>query len=320
MKLEQRVTLKQLRALIAVADTGSFTMAARHLHITQPAVSMQLRELESVVGDVLVDGRREIHLTAAGEILVRRAREAVAALTMAGNELLAARGEAAGSIDMVAITTAEYFVPRLLAAFGQRYPDIRIRLSVANRADVYAMLDERRATLAIMGTPPGRLPLRRIPFAPHLLSFVASPDHPLAAKHHIPPEALAEERLLLRERGSGTRDHLERYLKSHGVRPLRADELGSNSTLKQAAMAGLGIAFLSHHVFEMEVAAGRLVRLDVQGTPVEREWNVVVRTDQPLSPAVEALVNFLQGDGVKLMAQRGAPEAAMANPGEAGGD
>ncbi len=301
MRLDQRATLKQLRALVAVADTGSFTMAARHLHITQPAVSMQLRELEGVVGEVLVDGRREIRLTPAGEILVRRAREVFSALEMAGNELLAARGVAAGTIDMVVITTAEYFVPRLLAEFGRRYPDIRIRLSVANRADVHAMLDERRATLAIMGTPPGRLPLRCIPFAPHMLSFVANPDHPLAGKKHIPPAALEEERLLLRERGSGTRDHLERYLKSHGVRPLRADELGSNSTLKQAAMAGLGIAFLSHHTFGMELAAGRLVRLDVKGTPVEREWNVVVRNDQPLSPAVEALVEFLQDDGKRLM-------------------
>lgn len=301
MKLEQRVTLKQLRALLAVADTGSFTLAARHLHITQPAVSMQLRDLEAAVGEVLVDGRREVHLTPAGEILVRRAREVVGALELAGHELLTARGVAAGTIDMVVITTAEYFVPRLLAEFGRRYPDIRIRLSVANRAEVHAMLDERRATLAIMGTPPGKLPLRVIPFAPHRLSFVASPDHPLAGKAHIPPAALAEERLLLRERGSGTRDHLERYLKLHGVRPLRADELGSNSTLKQAAMAGLGVAFLSHHVFEMEAAAGRLVRLDVAGTPVEREWNVIVRNDQPLSPAVETLVGFLQDDGVRLM-------------------
>jgi len=301
MKLDQRVTLKQLRALLAVADTGSFTMAARHLHITQPAVSMQLRDLEAAVGDVLVDGRREVRLTASGEIMVRRAREVIQALEMAGHELLTARGVAAGSIDMVVITTAEYFVPRLLAEFGRRYPDIRIRLSVANRAEVHQMLDERRATLAIMGTPPGRLPLRVIPFAPHRLSFVASPDHPLAGKSNRPPAALVEERLLLRERGAGTRDHLERYLKFYGVRPLRADELGSNSTLKQAAMAGLGIAFLSHHVFEMEAAAGRLVRLDVQGTPVEREWNVIVRVDQQVSPAVEALVSFLQEDGVRLM-------------------
>ena len=301
MKLDQRVTLKQLRALLSVADTGSFTMAARHLHITQPAVSMQIRDLEAAVGDVLVDGRREVRLTTSGEIMVRRAREVVNALEMAGHELLTARGVAAGTIDMVVITTAEYFVPRLLAEFGRRFPDIRIRLSVANRAEVYQMLDERRAGLAIMGTPPGRLPLKVIPFAPHRLSFVASPDHHLVGKTNIPPAALAEERLLLRERGSGTRDHLERYLKFHGVRPLRADELGSNSTLKQAAMAGLGVAFLSHHVFEMEEAAGRLARLDVAGTPVEREWNVIVRIDQQVSPAVQALVDFLQVDGVQLM-------------------
>ncbi|TVO59296.1 LysR family transcriptional regulator [Denitromonas halophila] len=312
MKLEQRVSLKQLRALVAVADTGSFTLAARRLHITQPAVSMQLRELEAIVGEVLVDGRREIRLTLAGETLVRRAKEALSAIELAGIEILAGRGVAAGTIDIVAITTAEYFVPRLLAEFGRRYPDIRFRLSVVNRAEVYAMLDERRAAVAIMGKPPSGMAVRRIPFAPHLLSFVAAPDHPLAKKRNIPPASLTEERLLLRERGSGTRDHIERYLKRHGVNALRADELGSNETLKQAAMAGMGIAFLSHHTFSMEEAAGHLVRLDVQDTPVEREWNIVVRNDQPLSLAVTTLMNFLQSEGVDLI---GASAGASADRG-----
>lgn len=301
MKLAQRASLKQLRALVAVADTGSFTLAARRLHITQPAVSMQLRELEAIVGEVLVDGRREIRLTPAGEILVRRAKEALSAIELAGFEILAGRGVAAGTIDIVAITTAEYFVPRLLAEFGRRHPDIRFHLSVVNRTEVYAMLNERRAVVAIMGKPPTNMAVRRIPFAPHFLSFVAAPDHPLATKKNIPPASLTEERLLLRERGSGTRDHIERYLRSHGISALRADELGSNETLKQAAMAGMGIAFLSHHTFNMEAAAGHLVRLDVQDTPVEREWNIVVRNDQPLSVAVTTLMNFLQSDGVDLI-------------------
>jgi len=303
MKLENRVSLKQLRTLVAVADAGSFTLAARHLHISQPAVSMQLRELERIVGEVLVDGRREIRLTPTGEILLRRAREALGALELAGIEILASRGVAAGTVDIVAITTAEYFVPRLLAAVGRRYPDIRFRLSVVNRAEVHAMLTERRVAVAIMGTPPNNLPVQSIPFAPHPLSFVAAPDHLLAGKPDILPGSLVEERLLLRERGSGTRDHLERYLKSHGVSPLRADEMGSNETLKQAAMAGLGIAFLSHHTFAMEVETGRLVRLDVQGTPVVREWNVVVRSDQTLSLAVRTLLEFLQSEGVGLMGE-----------------
>lgn len=301
MRLEQRVSLKQLRALVAVADAGSFTMAARHLHITQPAVSIQIRELENIVGEVLVDGRREIRLTPAGDILVRRARESLAALELAGVEILAGRGVAAGTVDIVAITTAEYFVPRLLAAFGRRYPDIRFRLSVANRAEVHLMLTERRVAVAIMGTPPSNLPVRGIPFAPHPLSFVAAPDHPMAKKRKLSPASLSGERLLLRERGSGTRDHLERYLKAHGVSLLQADEMGSNETLKQAAMAGLGITFLSHHTFAMEEETGRLVRLAVQDTPVMRKWNLVLRSDQSISPAVQALVEFLQQEGAALV-------------------
>ncbi len=293
--------MKQLRALLAVADTASFTMAARRLHITQPAVSMQIRELETIVGDVLVDGRREIRLTPAGDILVRRAREVMTALESAGVELLARRGVVAGTVEIVAVSTAEYFVPRLLAELNARYPDISFRLSVQNRDGVHARLSEQRMVVAIMGAPPRNIPVTAVPFAPHALSFVASPDHELAGKKAIPPASLTDERLLLRERGSGTRDHLERYLKTHGVRPYRADELGSNETLKQAAMAGLGVALLSHHVFGMELAAGRLARLDVSGTPVLRQWNVVVRSDLTVTPAVRTLFDFLRENGETLM-------------------
>lgn len=301
MKLAQRLTLRQIRAIVAVAETASFTLAARLLHLTQPAVSMQIKELEAIVGQVLVDGRREIHLTSAGEVFVRRAREALAALEMAEVELKSMRGVASGTLEVVAITTAEYFVPHLLAEFGRRHPDIKFRLTVENRDRVHALLQEQRADLAIMGQPPRGMTLRRIPFAPHRLSFVARPDHPLAGRHHILPSALAGERLLLRERGSGTRTNLERFLRAHGIKPLAADELGSNETLKQAVMAGMGIAFLSHHTFAMEVESGRLVRLDVQDTPVIREWNVLVQAERPLTPALEALLEFLQSDGAAMM-------------------
>lgn len=304
MKLAQRLTLKQLRSLVAVAETASFTQAARLLHLTQPAVSMQLKELEAVVGQVLVDGRREIRLTAAGEVLVRRAREALAALDLAEIELKSMRGVASGTLEVVAITTAEYFVPHLLAEFGRRHPDIKFRLTVENRERVHALLQDQRVDLAIMGQPPRGFALRRIPFAPHRLSFVARPDHPLAGRPHIPPAALAGERLLLRERGSGTRTNLERFLRVHGVQPLAADELGSNETLKQAVMAGMGVAFLSHHTFAMELESGRLLRLDVQDTPVIREWNVLVHAERPMTPALEALLDFLQADGAAMMRAR----------------
>lgn len=301
MKLSRRLTLKQLRALVAVADSASFTMAARLLHLTQPAVSMQIREAERVVGQVLVDGRREIRLTPAGEILVRGARQAIGALDLAEVELKATLGVAAGAVDVVAITTAEYFVPYLLAEFGRRYPEITFRLTVENRERVTALLQEQRAEVAIMGQPPRGLDLRCIPFAPHRLSFVARPDHPLASKRRISPAALGGERLLLREQGSGTRDHLERFLRMHGVQALAADELGSNETIKQAVMAGMGIAFLSHHTFAMEVESGRMVRLDVADTPLIREWNVLARADRPLTPAQDALLDFLQTEAATMM-------------------
>ncbi|NTV12187.1 MAG: LysR family transcriptional regulator, partial [Zoogloea sp.] len=305
MKLAGRATLKQLRALKAVSDTASFTLAARLLNLTQPAISMQIRELEELVGEVLVDGRREVRLTAAGEILVRHVRTAINALDQAEVELKARRGVVAGTLEVAAITTSEYFVPQLLAAFGREYPDIGFRLSVHNRAGMLGLIRDRRVDLAIMGEPPGGLPLNHFPFAPHHLSFVAAPDHPLAGRKRIPPSALEGERLLLREQGSGTRVTLERFLASHDVKVMRADEMGSNETLKQAAMAGMGIAFLSHHTFAMELQSGRLVRLDVKGTPVEREWNVLVRADRAMTPAQQALLGFLQEKGAEFGATTG---------------
>lgn len=305
MKLAQRVTLKQLRTLIAVADTGSFTLAARLLHVTQPAVSMQVQELESLVSEVLLDGRRSFRLTPAGEVLVRRAREVVYALDLAEVELKAHKGVASGTVHVAAITTAEYFVPRLLAGFGEAYPDISFQLTVQNRAGMAELLRERRADIAIMGEPPAGLNLRRIPFARHPMSFVAAPGHPLARRRNLPAAALAGERLLLREQGSGTRANLERYLRAHGVKLMRADELGSNETLKQAAIAGMGVAFLSHHTFEMELEAGRLIRLDFRDTPIVREWNLLIYPDRQPTLALEALLEFLQGRGREMMGEGG---------------
>lgn len=301
MRLAQRLTLRQLRALVAVADSGSFTAAAHLLHITQPAVSMQLKELEEIVGEVLVDGRRQIHLTSAGEILVRQARLALDALEFAELQLKAQRDMPAGTIDVAAITTSEYFVPYLLADFGRRYPDVSFRLTVGNREMIHKMLREQRADIAITGEPPSGLPLRRIPFAPHPLSFVAAPDHPLADRERVPPSALAGERLLLREQGSGTRANLERFLRAHSIKAVRADEMGSNETLKQAAMAGMGIAFLSHQSFAMELSAGRLVRLNVVDTPVMREWNVLVHEGRPPTPALVALLDYFQEEGAERL-------------------
>lgn len=318
MKLGNRVTLKQLRSLIAVADTGSFTLAARLLHVTQPAISMQVHELESMVGEVLLDGRRGFRLTPAGDILVRHAREVLYALDLAEVELKANKGVASGTVDVAAITTAEYFVPRLLAAFGNAYPEISFRLTVHNRAGMVELLRERRVDLAIMGEPPAGVNLRRIPFALDRMSFVTAPEHPLAGRKRIPPGALAGERLLLREPGSGTRGNMERFLRAHGVKLLRADELGSNETLKQGVMAGMGVAFLSHHTFAMEAEAGRLVRLDVRGTPVEREWNVLVYADRQPSLALVALQEFLQGAGRKLMQEEDESAGRRSSANESG--
>ncbi len=308
MKLAQRLSLRQLRLFIAVAETGSFTAAARLLHVSQPAVSMQIHEMESIVGEVLLDGRRGFRLTPAGEILLRRSRDVISALDLAEVEIKTMRGVASGTVSVGAVSTSEYFVPRLLAAFGEAYPDIRFRLTVRNRSGVADLLRERKVDVAIMGAPPAGVAVRKVAFGLDPMSFVAPPDHPLVNRKSVQPSALVGERLLLREEGSGTRVALERFLRAHAVKLSQADEMGSNETLKQAVMAGLGVSFLSQHTFAAEEAAGRIKQLNVRGTPIEREWNVLVPTDSAASLAVEALVEFLQQNGRALM-KNALPEA-----------
>ncbi|UCE30237.1 MAG: LysR family transcriptional regulator [Burkholderiales bacterium] len=310
MPFSRRVTLRHLRCLEALARQGSYSGAARELSVTQPAVSMQMRELESVVGMPIVDShRRGVHLTQPGEILLRRAREAMNALHLAEAELGALAGLTTGVLEIAVISTAEYFMPHLLAEFGRRHPDLSIRLHVENRARLIERLASEELDLAIMGTVPAQLPVRTIAFAPHHLSFVAPPAHPLATARSIDPRELEQHRILLREKGSGTRANLERYLRTYGVRIGAADELGSNETIKQAAMAGMGIAFLSHHAFAMEHQAGRLVRLAVAGTPLEREWQIVRRREREPSPASQALIDFLMSEAPQRLARMTAFEA-----------
>jgi DNA-binding transcriptional LysR family regulator len=299
----KNVTLRQLRIFEAVARHLSFSRAAEELHLTQPAVSMQVQALEELAGLPLTEQTgKKVRLTAAGEEVARQARRVADQLREAGEALAALKGVKSGRLKIGVVSTAKYFAPSLLAEFRRRHPGVILELNVANRGAIVRSLAENVIDVAIMGTPPSEFETVAKIFAEHPLVFIAAGDHPLAGKALIEPQQLAHESLLIRESGSGTRSALERYLEEHKVSADATMELGSNETIKQAVMAGLGISFLSEHTIGLETAVGRLVKLNVAGTPVKRQWRLVYRTDKRLMPAAIAFVDFMDSEGARLIA------------------
>ena len=299
----KNVTLRQLKIFEAVARHLSFSRAAEELHLTQPAVSMQVQSLEDHAGLPLTEqAGKKVRLTAAGEELARQARHIADQLREAGEALAALKGVEAGHLKIGVVSTAKYFAPSLLAEFRRRHPGVELQLTVNNRGTVVRQLAENDIDLAIMGTPPNEFETVAKIFADHPLVFIAAPDHPLAGKRNIDPKRLADETLLIRQPGSGTRAALERFLEERQVPAGARMELGSNETIKQAVMAGLGLSFISEHAIGLEISVGRLVKLNIAGTPVKRQWRLVYRTDKRLMPAATAFVDFMDNEGSRLIA------------------
>ena len=291
-------TVRQLQIFEAVARALSFSAAAQALHVTQPAVSMQVRQLEHFAGVALFErtGRR-LHLTEAGEELLVHARAVLRALEDADEAFASMKGLRGGRVRLAAVSTAKYFAPRLIARFAQAHPGVTVHLRVDNRAEVVRTLVANDADLALMGQPPADGELVPKAFADHPLVVIAPPDHPLARRRSVPIEALAGETFLVREPGSGTRSALERFFGEREL-PLKVGlEMPSNETIKQAVMAGLGLAFISMHTITLELSVGALALVRAPGLPVVRQWNVVQRRDKRLAPAAEAFKAFVLEHG-----------------------
>ena len=298
----QRVTLKQLRIFEAAGRHLHFGHAAREMHLTQPAVSIQLKQLEEHVGLPLFEqmGRR-MHLTRAGEELLRHSRAVLQQLREAGAALDALKGSGGGELQIAVTSTAKYFAPKVLAEFRRRHPEVRVRLVVSNREAVIHELAENSSDLVLMGRAPRGLDTVAQAFARHPLAIIAAPEHPLARRRRVALTQLAAETFLIRERGSGTRNAMERFFAAHGFEPAETIEMSSNETIKQAVMAGMGVSFLSLHTVGLELATRRLAVLRVTGTPVMREWFVIHRERKRLSPAAVAFRAFLLERGAGLI-------------------
>ena len=301
----RNATLRQFRVFEAVARHLSFSRAAAELHLTQPAVSMQVKLLEEQAGLPLFErlGKR-IFLTEAGAELHLHSRVIAQQLQDADAALAARTGLSQGRLVITMVSTAKYFVPPLLARFLKQHPGVTVKLSANNREVVLKQLAENEVDLAIMGRTPEGMDAVVEPFARHPHVVIAAPEHPLARKRRIPLARLARETFLIREPGSGTRGLLERLFAEHRL-PLNVSmEMASNETIKQAVQAGMGISLLSLHTIELELKTRRLAVLDVLGLPIVRDWHVVHLAAKRLSPVAQAFRGFLLSTAGKLLPEK----------------
>jgi len=301
----QHVSLRQLRVFEAAATNRSFSKAAEALHLTQPGVSMHIKELEASAGLPLFERiGRKLYVTEAGQELLARAREILRALKDADDTLDGLRGLRRGRINLAVVSTAKYFVPQLLARFGKDFPELEIRLAVNNRDSVIDQLVANEVDLAIMGRPPQSLDTIAEPFAQNPYVIIAAPDHPLAAHSRTLVETVARENFIVREPGSGTRLAMRQFFEEHSLVCNVGMEMASNETIKQAVMAGMGVSFISRHTIDLEILTQRLVVLDVCGTPVIRQWHVAHLAKKRLSPTAVAFKVFVLDHGRELLRAR----------------
>lgn len=298
----KNATLRQLRVFESAARHLSLTRAAEELHLTPPAVSIQIRQLEGHAhADLFERVGRGIKLTEAGEEVLARTREILGHIRGAEEAIEGLASLERGLLDVAVINAGDYFFPWLIAAFRDNHPRIRVRLSVGNREELLERLAAHEVDLAVMSHPPTQAAFTAESFAPHPHVIVAAPGHPLARKRSVPLEAIASEPLVTREPGSATRLAMEQAFAEAGVVPRIEMEIASNETIKQAVAAGFGVGFLSAHAVQQELVLGRLVVIPVKGFPVMRQWYVVHRRDRRLPPITEAFQRFVVKEGARLI-------------------
>lgn len=314
----RNATFRQLSALHALSRLGSVARVAGELHLTPPAVSIQLKLLEDAAGAPLLQREgRGVRLTPAGVLMAQYAGRILDLWREAADEMATQRGVFSGTLRVGAVTTAEYLLPPLLVTFAGDHPHVKVRLSVGNRDQIVHMLASQEVDIAIMGRPPRELKTVATAFARHPMAFIAAPTHPLMAKRAVgratptpsgkparprqtPALGLADlagANLLVRERGSGTRTTLERLFKDAAL-PLRiGSELSSNEAIKQMCAAGFGVAFLSLHTCGLELQAGLLALLPLANNPLEREWFAMHLAGRHLPQVAAAFEQFLVEHG-----------------------
>ena len=298
----RELTLRQLRALAAVHRDRSVTAAAKRLHLTQPAVTLQIRNLQTLAGLPLIQRTSDgMLLTDAGREVLALTERIEAAIADCETSLEMMAGKTAGRISIGAVSTAKYFVPFMISGFSKLYPNVDVSLSIGNRQEIGTALRGYDLDFAIMGRPPADIDMDVNLIGDHPHVIIAPTGHRLARKSRIALADLAGETFLTREPGSGTRGLMEQLFETARIRPKMGMAMSSNETIKQAVIAGLGIAFISAHTVATELDERRLVTLDVVGLPVIRQWFVLSRKDKILLPPARAMLEFLSARGAQFL-------------------
>jgi DNA-binding transcriptional LysR family regulator len=300
----RHATQRQLRVFEAVARHLSFSRAAEEMYLSQPAVSTLVKQLEGHAGLPLFEQLgKKVYLTAAGQEMLRHARAMMAQVREAEDALAQLKGVAGGVLNVAVISAGDYFFPRMLAEFQRRAAGVTLRLAVYNRAELLQQLANNLIDLAVMVRPPEDIDTVNESFAPHPYVIVAPPDHPLAGRARIPVATVVQEPFVMRERGSDTWLSMHEAFGRHFSRLRVAMEIRSTETIKQAVIAGMGLAFLSAHTIAMERRLGQLAVLDVVGFPVRFDWFVVHRRNKRLPAVAQAFKDFLLSDGASVIEQ-----------------
>ena len=298
----RRYTLRQLDTFLEVARELSISRTAEKLHVTQPAISMQMRQLEEAVDLALFEQTgRKIRLTDAGRDFQQYAIAAIAQLKQLEDAMAERRGLKRGRVDLAIVSTAKYFVPMLLVLFRKKFPAIEVALQIHNRESILALLVRNEIDLVIMGHTPETIDCTATAFATNPMGFISAPGHPLSRRRQAPMSILNDQEFVVRENGSGTRQLMERQFAEHQIKPHIVMEMPSNETIKQAVMAGMGLSFLSLRTIRHELAAGHLVLVDIQGMPIIRHWHVTHLSAKRLSPAASVLKSFLLEEAEPLI-------------------
>lgn len=286
-------TFRQLEIFEAIARLGSFTRASEELFLTQPTVSMQMKKLSEMLGVPLIEQvGKKIHLTEDGKELAQATREVFGIMDRFTMSVAERQGLKKGQLRLMAITTASYFAPRLLGEFSKLYPGIEVSLRVTNKEQVLASIADNLDDLYLLGQPPEDMEIESMPIMDNPIVVLAAPDHPLAKEKNISLERLAEEPWLMREKGSGTRNAIERRFAEQGITIRPRLELGSNEAIKQAILTGLGISVLSRQTLMLN-QPGQFAILDVQGFPIIRQWYAIYPAGRQLSVAARAFLDYL---------------------------
>ncbi|MFP4009164.1 MAG: LysR family transcriptional regulator [Spirulinaceae cyanobacterium] len=308
-----QVTLHQLKVFKTVAQHGSFTRAAEELEITQPTVSSQIKQLAKAVGMPLFEQiSKQLYLTDAGQELLNTCKDIFERLDRFEMKIADFKGTKQGNLRLCVVTTAKYFIPKLLGKFCQKYPGIDISLTVTNHHKLNHRMHNNQDDLYILSQPPADLDLQAQSFLENPLVLLAPTDHPLAQQKNISIQALDGETFIMREPGSGTRQAVEMLFDQHKIAVRVRLELGSNEAIKQAIAGGLGLSVLSTHALTGEVSNGELTILDVQGFPIRRRWYATYLNGKQLSVVAQAFFDYLLVESQKIPVAKKASDYPMA--------